>query len=301
MAVKFIERGDKVGDGSEASGAAWPARAHEGERRAAPRRPIRARLPPTDPMLLPLPPQIDRNVERELVNHRSLMHPNIIAFREVFVTGTHLGIVMEYAAGAWRYRLGCLGWGWGRGAVSARARGVLLPALHTPAAPSLPPPLFRRRTLRPHRARRPLRRGRGALFFPAARVRRRVLPRRGRVPPRPQAGEHAAGRAAHAAAQGKGVRRGWGWEGDGAGGALDPASRPARTPSHTTPSPSLLTDLRFRLLQVGPLRLPAQVDGWHPRLHRARGPVPQAVRWRGRWRGAWGAWGGTAASRGLQN
>jgi hypothetical protein len=132
-------------------------------------------------------------------------------------------------------------------------------------------------------------------------VRRRVLPRRGRVPPRPQAGEHAAGRAAHAAAQGKGVRRGWGWEGDGAGGALDPASRPARAPSHTTPSPSLPTDLRFRLLQVGPLRLPAQVDGWHPRLHRARGPVPQAVRWRGRWRGARGAWGGTAASRGLQN
>ena len=27
--------------------------------------------------------QIDKNVERELINHRSLLHPNIIKFREV--------------------------------------------------------------------------------------------------------------------------------------------------------------------------------------------------------------------------
>ena len=40
-----------------------------------------------------------RNVERELINHRSLLHPNIIRFKEVFVTSTHLSIVMEYAAG----------------------------------------------------------------------------------------------------------------------------------------------------------------------------------------------------------
>lgn len=38
-------------------------------------------------------------MERELINHRSLLHPNIIRFKEVFVTSTHLGIVMEYAAG----------------------------------------------------------------------------------------------------------------------------------------------------------------------------------------------------------
>ncbi|KAK9799366.1 hypothetical protein WJX73_002909 [Symbiochloris irregularis] len=43
--------------------------------------------------------KIDKNVERELINHRSLLHPNIIRFKEVFVTTTHLGIVMEYAAG----------------------------------------------------------------------------------------------------------------------------------------------------------------------------------------------------------
>ena len=27
--------------------------------------------------------QIDKNVERELINHRSLLHPNIIRFKEV--------------------------------------------------------------------------------------------------------------------------------------------------------------------------------------------------------------------------
>lgn len=39
-------------------------------------------------------------MEREIINHRQLSgHPNIIRFREVFLTSTHLGIVMEYAAG----------------------------------------------------------------------------------------------------------------------------------------------------------------------------------------------------------
>lgn len=44
--------------------------------------------------------QIDKNVEREIINHRQLSgHPNIIRFFEVFLTSTHLGISMEYAAG----------------------------------------------------------------------------------------------------------------------------------------------------------------------------------------------------------
>ncbi|KAL6651673.1 hypothetical protein ACP70R_010598 [Stipagrostis hirtigluma subsp. patula] len=43
--------------------------------------------------------RIDENVFREIVNHRSLRHPNIIRFKEVVLTPTHLAIVMEYAAG----------------------------------------------------------------------------------------------------------------------------------------------------------------------------------------------------------
>ncbi|KAL8168384.1 hypothetical protein V2J09_009883 [Rumex salicifolius] len=44
-------------------------------------------------------PKIDENVAREIINHRSLRHPNIIRFKEVLLTPTHLAIVMEYAAG----------------------------------------------------------------------------------------------------------------------------------------------------------------------------------------------------------
>eukprot|EP00850_Spirogloea_muscicola_P007124 SM000035S13104 [mRNA] locus=s35:402779:404908:+ [translate_table: standard] len=43
--------------------------------------------------------KIDENVQREIVNHRSLRHPNIVRFKEVMLTPTHLAIVMEYAAG----------------------------------------------------------------------------------------------------------------------------------------------------------------------------------------------------------
>ncbi|GBF96775.1 hypothetical protein Rsub_09631 [Raphidocelis subcapitata] len=43
--------------------------------------------------------RIDKNVEREILNHRMLNNPHVIGFREVFLTPTHLCIVMEYAAG----------------------------------------------------------------------------------------------------------------------------------------------------------------------------------------------------------
>ncbi|XP_025679181.1 serine/threonine-protein kinase SRK2E [Arachis hypogaea] len=43
--------------------------------------------------------KIDKNVRREIINHRSLRHPNIVRFKEVILTPTHLAIVMEYAAG----------------------------------------------------------------------------------------------------------------------------------------------------------------------------------------------------------
>ncbi|GMH38088.1 hypothetical protein BSKO_05972 [Bryopsis sp. KO-2023] len=38
-------------------------------------------------------------VVREILNHRMLIHPHIIEFKKVFLTDTHLCIVMEYAAG----------------------------------------------------------------------------------------------------------------------------------------------------------------------------------------------------------
>eukprot|EP00963_Diacronema_lutheri_P009505 scaffold856_cov326-Pavlova_lutheri.AAC.7 len=43
--------------------------------------------------------KITANVAREIVNHRSLHHPNIVRFREVFLTETHLGIAMDFASG----------------------------------------------------------------------------------------------------------------------------------------------------------------------------------------------------------
>ncbi|XP_039070122.1 serine/threonine-protein kinase SAPK2-like isoform X2 [Hibiscus syriacus] len=43
--------------------------------------------------------RIDEHVQREIMNHRSLKHPNIVRFKEVLLTPTHLAIVMEYAVG----------------------------------------------------------------------------------------------------------------------------------------------------------------------------------------------------------
>ncbi|KAF9624846.1 hypothetical protein IFM89_015400 [Coptis chinensis] len=43
--------------------------------------------------------KIDEKVRREIFNHRSLKHPNIVRFKEIILTPIHLAIVMEYAAG----------------------------------------------------------------------------------------------------------------------------------------------------------------------------------------------------------
>jgi len=43
--------------------------------------------------------KVSKNVEREIHNHRSLHHPHIIKFEEVFLTEKHIGIAMEFAAG----------------------------------------------------------------------------------------------------------------------------------------------------------------------------------------------------------
>ncbi|KAK9804478.1 hypothetical protein WJX73_006910 [Symbiochloris irregularis] len=42
---------------------------------------------------------LSRATEREIINHRRLRHPNIVCFREVYTTDSHLVIVMEYVAG----------------------------------------------------------------------------------------------------------------------------------------------------------------------------------------------------------
>lgn len=43
--------------------------------------------------------KITKYVEREIINHRLLVHPHIVQFREVFLTPTHLAISMEFAPG----------------------------------------------------------------------------------------------------------------------------------------------------------------------------------------------------------
>ena len=43
--------------------------------------------------------KIDRNVEREIINHSMLEHPHIIQFHQCFLTEKYLAIAMEYADG----------------------------------------------------------------------------------------------------------------------------------------------------------------------------------------------------------
>lgn len=44
------------------------------------------------PSWLPPPRQVDRNVEREIVNHRMLNHPNVIGFKEVRRPGARAAV-----------------------------------------------------------------------------------------------------------------------------------------------------------------------------------------------------------------
>ncbi|KAL3613707.1 Serine/threonine-protein kinase srk2i [Castilleja foliolosa] len=87
VAVKYIERGDKVRDiGSGSCGITRLMRDKQGNELVAVKY-IERGFP------------IDENVQREIINHRSLRHPNIVRFKEVILTPTHLAIVMEYASG----------------------------------------------------------------------------------------------------------------------------------------------------------------------------------------------------------
>jgi serine/threonine-protein kinase SRK2 len=44
--------------------------------------------------------KINKNVYREVLNHRKLSHPNVIGFKAVHLDDKYLNIVMEYASGA---------------------------------------------------------------------------------------------------------------------------------------------------------------------------------------------------------
>lgn len=44
--------------------------------------------------------KINKNVYREVLNHRKLSHPNVVGFKAVHLDEKYLNIVMEYASGA---------------------------------------------------------------------------------------------------------------------------------------------------------------------------------------------------------
>jgi serine/threonine protein kinase len=88
VAMKYIPRGQKVRPGLRI-------------------RPPPAGIPAGYPPFLPgqfwltcvLTDQIDENVAREIINHRSLRHPNIIRFKEVGQTEVYFG---EFIVLRWR-------------------------------------------------------------------------------------------------------------------------------------------------------------------------------------------------------
>ncbi|KAK6128954.1 hypothetical protein DH2020_037297 [Rehmannia glutinosa] len=89
VAVKYIERGDKGKQRNIGSGTCGIARLMRDKQsnELVAIKYIERGFP------------IDENVQREIINHRSLRHPNIVRFKEVILTPTHLAIVMEYASG----------------------------------------------------------------------------------------------------------------------------------------------------------------------------------------------------------
>jgi serine/threonine protein kinase len=46
--------------------------------------------------------QVTKYVEREILNHRMLMHPHVVQFKEVFLTPKYLAIAMEFVPGGKR-------------------------------------------------------------------------------------------------------------------------------------------------------------------------------------------------------
>jgi len=94
VAIKFIERGDKVQYPSIlylTFDSTNPVFLTLSALKTFPHLPNR--------FLPPFLMQVTKYVEREILNHRQLVHPHIVQFKEVFLTTKYLAIAMEYAAG----------------------------------------------------------------------------------------------------------------------------------------------------------------------------------------------------------
>jgi serine/threonine protein kinase len=108
VAIKFIERGDKVSGSRHAACQVWspacsaqashrlphcslwpvsrPGRqrwAGQGRQRTTRLADSAACPPPAAASCLPALPQVTKYVEREIINHRQLVHPHIVQFKEV--------------------------------------------------------------------------------------------------------------------------------------------------------------------------------------------------------------------------
>ena len=68
--------------------------------------------------------KITEHVRREITNHRNLSHPNIVKFKEVLVTPTHLAVAMEAIGGGELF-----GYVQQQGHFNERASAILFPTL----------------------------------------------------------------------------------------------------------------------------------------------------------------------------
>jgi serine/threonine protein kinase len=90
VALKFIERGPQVGGHAGGRGNAAAALSAAS---------VHTPSPFTAEPPLATPQHIRKYVHREITCHMMLRHPHVVQLREVFLTGRHLVLAMEYAPG----------------------------------------------------------------------------------------------------------------------------------------------------------------------------------------------------------
>ena len=94
-AIKFLERGNKITKVRERGRGGREGDSLSLSACDSPSSPSK----PTSPHFFLSRSLSPQYVGRELINHSRLLHPHVIQFREVFLTDSHLAIVMEFAAG----------------------------------------------------------------------------------------------------------------------------------------------------------------------------------------------------------